>query len=406
MNEKLIEFCAKIIQQESISGDEQAVASLIFTEMEQLGYDEVRYDAYGNVIGKICGLKTVSDGKNPLTSEKLKDRTVLFEGHMDTVGVPSKEAWSLNPYSGEIRDGRLYGRGSADMKSALAAMVYAGAELIEQKEILAGDVYVCAVVYEETLEGVAFGKVLDDIHPDFVIIGEPSDMKLALGQKGRAEIVLETEGRNAHSATPDNGINAINMMHELVSQIQDIPLQESTFLGKGIMEITDIVSEPYPGSSVVPNYCRATYDRRLIEKETASAVLQPIETIIKDLQKQKSVFEAHVSIAYTSEKTYTECSLEASRFFPGWIIDRESPLAFAVHEAYQRLGIAFETCYYPFCTDGSESAGKRDIPTIGIGPAPPEMAHVVDEYVVIENIYKVKELYRETAVSLLGKEVR
>jgi putative selenium metabolism hydrolase len=383
---KLIDFCRESIRTKSLSGREDQMAALVAGEMKKLGYDEVTIDDYGSVIGKINGAG---------------EKSVLFEGHMDTVDVPAGDQWSVDPFGGEMKDDRLYGRGSADMKSALAAMIYGAAELIGQRERLHGDVYVCAVVFEETLEGVAFGKILDTISPDWVVLGEPSGLKLALGQKGRAEIVIKTTGKNAHSATPEHGVNAIDAMHTFISRVNEIPFTSSRQLGKGILEITDIISSPYPGSSVIPNYCRATYDRRLIEGESEEMILKPFKKIIEKLKREDSDFEGTASIEYAAEKTYTGALIESSRFFPGWIIDTDATIVKAALDSYSRLGFEAEICYYPFCTDGSESAGKRNIPTIGIGPAPPEMAHTVDEHVRIGDIIKVKNLYREIALSLL-----
>jgi putative selenium metabolism hydrolase len=386
MNTELIEFCRKCVRTPSLSGKEAEMAALVAGEMKSLGYDEVTVDDYGSVIGKING----GGGKS-----------VLFEGHMDTVDVPSLEQWSVDPFGGEIKGGSLYGRGSADMKSALAAMIYGAGELIGRRDRLHGDVYVCAVVFEETLEGVAFGKILDTVKPGSVILGEPSGLRLALGQKGRAEIVIKTSGKNAHSATPEHGINAIDAMHAFISRVNEIPSGSSSRLGKGILEITDIISSPYPGSSVVPNFCRATYDRRLLEDESEETILAPFNKIIEELRREESDFDGTASIEYAAENTYTGALIESSRFFPGWIIDPGAPVVKAALAGYSRLGIEAETCYYPFCTDGSESAGRRRIPTIGIGPAPPEMAHVVDEHLRIDDIVKVKDLYREIALALL-----
>jgi putative selenium metabolism hydrolase len=386
MKKELIDFCIKSIRTPSLSGKEAQMAALVAGEMKKLGYDEVTVDDYGSVIGKING-----GG----------EKSVLFEAHMDTVDIPSIEQWSVDPFGGEINGDMLYGRGSADMKSALAAMVYGAGELIGQRDRLRGDVYVCAVVFEETLEGVAFGKILDTINPGSVILGEPSGLKLALGQKGRAEIVIKTSGKNAHSATPEHGVNAIDAMHAFISRVNEIPSSSSSRLGKGILEITDIISSPYPGSSVVPNFCRATYDRRLLEDESEEMILEPFNKIIEKLKREKSDFDGTASIEYAAESTYTGALIESSRFFPGWIIDPGAPVVKAALDGYRRLGIEAEICYYPFCTDGSESAGRRHIPTIGIGPAPPEMAHVVDEHVRIEDIFNVKNLYREVALSLL-----
>ncbi|MDZ7794835.1 MAG: M20/M25/M40 family metallo-hydrolase [Spirochaetia bacterium] len=113
-------------------------------EMENLGYDQVWVDAYGNVVGRIQG--TSGTGRNP--------RSILFDGHMDTVGVPSPERWGDSPFSGIIKDDILYGRGTADMKCALAAMIYGIAELLLNKAALAGDVLRCAaVIMRKPLKG-------------------------------------------------------------------------------------------------------------------------------------------------------------------------------------------------------------------------------------------------------------
>jgi len=391
-SEQLIDFCQKIIQTESLSGQEEQMAALVKTEMEKLGYDQVWVDAYGNVVGRIQG--TAGTGRDP--------RTILFDGHMDTVGVPSPERWSDSPFSGLIKDGVLYGRGTADMKCALAAMIYGVAELLPSKAALAGDVYVAAVVFEETLEGVGLGKVLDSISVDCVVLGEPSDFKLCLGQKGRAEIVIKTDGENAHSATPDRGINAASHMISLLPQIDNIEMQQCEFLGKGILELTDIISSPYPGSSVIPNHCRATYDRRLVSNETEEDVLAPITEIISQFESRNPQFKASAAIKHATESTYTGETLSEKRFFPGWIIPESAPQVQAALQACKNLGYETRVDYYPFCTDGSESAGRRGIPTIGIGPAPSNMAHVVDEHIHTDDIVKAKNIYREIALALLN----
>ena len=163
------------------------------------------------------------------------------------------------------------------MKGAVAAFTVAAHRYaVENGKNFAGDVYVAGVVHEECFEGVAARKISEKVKPDYVIIGEASEMNLKVGQRGRAEIVVETFGVPAHSANPEKGVNAVYKMCEAIQAIREIEPPVQNKLGKGILELTDVKSSPYPGASVVPEYCRATYDRRLLVGETKESVFQPI----------------------------------------------------------------------------------------------------------------------------------
>ncbi len=374
--EKLVTFCQDLVKIKSLSGNEGVVAQRVIKEMEALGYDEIMTDPYGNVIGKI-------NGKG--------EKTILFEGHMDIVDVPTPKDWSVDPFGGVIKNGCLYGRGSADMKSSLAAMIHGVSDLIGSSN--SADIYVVAVVFEEIFEGVGFSKVLDMITPDAVILGEPNNLEIAIGQKGRAEIILETIGVNSHSAHPEVGVNAIDLMIPLLAKVKQIPVIESEVLGKGILVATDILSSPYPGASIVPDRCRATIDRRLIEDESHESVLAPIQAVIDSLSNEIKDFKATASYSVEELPTYTGASLHSERFYPGWILSESDTLVRNAKNVYNELGMDPVISTYLFCTDGSSSAGERGIPTIGIGPAPAEMAHVVDEHVKIDNIVAAANIY-------------
>lgn len=316
---------------------------------------------------------------------------MLFEGHMDTVEVSNSEEWQYPPFGAEITDGCIYGRGSADMKGAIAAMIHGLGDLV-QKEI-PWDVYFTAVVFEEIFEGVCLGSILDEVKPDWVILGEPGSLKICTGQKGRAEVVLETYGRNAHSAMPEKGENAISSMRLLLDRVDQIPLKESNQLGRGVQVVTDILSSPYPGSSVVPDRCRATIDLRLLEIDNRQDVLAAYQKHIDGLKGDHSGFDGAVYFASDKKKSYTGRIISSTRYYPGWSLDKSHPLVKTAVTVYRSLGREPELATYSFCTDGSESAGSRGIPTIGIGPAESEMAHVTDEHVRIDDLVQAAQIY-------------
>lgn len=255
--EELVDFCRNLIRIPSLSGDEKQVAEMIRAKMETLGFQDLRSDRYGSIIGRVPG--------------KGAGRTVLMDGHMDTVGIGETSEWKHNPYGADIRDGRIYGRGTSDMKGALSAMIYAASRLLEDPPT--GDVYVSASVYEEKYEGFALKRILEETDVNFVIIGEASDLDLKTGQKGRAEIRIKVHGRSGHAAHPGDAINAVYKMQSVISAIRGMELPTDSDLGEGVMELTDIISSPFPGTSVIPSVCTSTWDRRVVTGETGSSVL-------------------------------------------------------------------------------------------------------------------------------------
>ncbi|MFW6409597.1 MAG: YgeY family selenium metabolism-linked hydrolase [Halanaerobiales bacterium] len=379
MQEKaLLKSCQKAVQIPGESGQEKEVAHFVKKLMLDLNYDRVWIDDWGNVIGVI--------GNNP-------SPTILLEGHLDTVGVENPDDWQYDPYGGVIENGRLYGRGSSDMRSALIAMIYAGAEFAAKKEKLQGQIVVSGIVQEELFEGVAQETVLKAVDPDLVVIGEASNLNLCIGQRGRAEIKVTTFGKNAHSSNPEKGINAIRLMNQLLKSIDNLRPPQNRYLGRGILEMVDILSIPYPGRSVIPHKCLVTFDRRLLPDESEVDVLQPVRDIINDLKKKIKDFSAEVKIAEAEAKTYNGHEFKARRFFPGWIFPADSTFVSKALSGLKNAGINSKIDYYSFCTDGSQSAGRYNIPTVGFGPSREELAHVVDEYIELEEIKKAYHGY-------------
>lgn len=386
MNE-VVEICQKLIQTPSMSGEEKEVALLAGKLCQECGFDEVSYDKFGNMTAKLFGSR---NGK-----------VLLADAHIDTVPVKNAELWTNEPFSAAIENDRIYGRGTSDMKGALAAMIYAG-KLLAQKRDFAGTYVVAGVCHEECFEGVAAREISQNIKPDFVVIGEASQLRIKCGQKGRCEIKVETFGTSCHSANPEKGVNAVISMMKLIAEIERLEAPVHPQLGKGIMTLTDIKSEPFPGASVVPDYCAVTYDRRTLIDETPESVLAPIIEIIDRLAVSDSNFHAKASIAQGEEKCYTGETINGARFFPAWIIDENSEVVNKVKSALVASGISPEIDYYSFCTNGSHYAGEAKLVTVGFGPSLENLAHTRDEYIEIEQLEKAAVGYKNIVEKLLA----
>lgn len=386
--EQVISLCQKLIQQKSYSGEESGVVGVLSENMKQMGFDEVTVDKYGNIIGCIKGNRP---GKK-----------VLFDGHIDTVPVTEEAEWLYPPFAAEIHDGKIYGRGTSDMKGAVAAMTCAASNYAKDTgKDFAGEIYVAGVVHEECFEGVAAREISKSVRPDYVVIGEASQLNLKIGQRGRAEIVIETFGKPCHSANPEKGINAVYKMAKVIGAIRTLVPTHHPVLGDGILELTDIKSAPYPGASVVPEYCRATYDRRLLVGETKESVLEPINGLLEKLMAEDPELKVKASYAVGRERCHTGNEIEGERFFPGWLYDKDDDFVQAVYTKLTDKGFTPEITQYNFCTNGSHYAGEAKIKTFGLGPSRENLAHTLNEYVEIEQLTKVTECYYGVMEALL-----
>ena len=265
----------------------------------------------------------------------------------------------------------------------------------------AGEIYVAGVVHEECFEGVASREVSKNIKPDYVIIGEASNLNIKIGQRGRAEIIVETFGKSCHSANPEKGINAVYKMAKVIEAINTLEPPHHEFLGDGILELTDIKSSPYPGASVVPDYCRATYDRRLLVGETKESVLAPIKKLLEEMMVKDSTLKVKVSYSVGKEKCYTNNEITGERFFPGWLYDKNDEF---VQKAYVQLknnGFNPEITQYNFCTNGSHYAGEVHIKTFGLGPSKENLAHTANEYIEIDQLIKAVQCYYNMNIAFL-----
>ena len=383
-----VELTQKLVRRQSYSGNEKGVSEELTKFFKENGFDDVHVDKYGNTIGHIKGSKP--------------GPKIVFDGHMDTVPVTDESEWQYPPFEAEIHDGKIYGRGTSDMKGALASMAVAASNFKEKTGgDFAGEIFVAGIVHEECFEGVAAREVSAYAKPDYVIIGEASNCNVKIGQRGRAEIKIEVLGKPAHSANPEKGINAVYKMCKVIEAIKTLKPTHHDRLGDGILELVDIKSSPFPGASVVPEKCVATYDRRLLVNETKESVLAPINELLKKLMKEDSELKVKAYYTKADEKCFTNEIIEGERFFPGWIFDEDEDWVEKVVAKLKDKGQTPEITQYNFCTNGSHYAGEAKIKTLGIGPSRENLAHTVNEYIEIPELEKVVDSYEAVMEALL-----
>jgi putative selenium metabolism hydrolase len=381
----LIAFLKDLVSIPSLSGDERQLAERVRAEMHSVGFNDVWIDRMGNVVGRLGA------GKGP---------RLLLDAHMDTVGVGDRSAWTHDPFGAEIEGGLLYGRGAADMKGALASMVYAARLISDSGLTLNGDLYCVGVVQEEPCEGCAVRMLLDEAGfcPDWVVLGEPTNLQVSRGHRGRAELRITVRGRAAHASAPERGENAILHAARIIFALDLLAasLPEDPFLGKGTLAVTHI--ENTAGSrNAIPDTCTFYIDRRLTLGETESKALAELQGIIA-----REGIAADVAFTQYRATSYTghECC-EMMRF-PAWVMPENHALVQAAARAVRQVvGERPTIGRWNFSTDGAYTMGVAGIPTVGIGPGDEAQAHTADEHIRLGDCLTAARIYAALAADLL-----
>ena len=369
----LLSFAQNLVRIKSYSGQEEQVARFIASKMRALDFDEVRIDRFGNVVGRVGG----------------GERAILFDSHTDTVEVTDEAQWQIPPFSGEIRDGYLWGRGSVDMKSGLAASVYAAAIASSQGLLNGKTVYVSGTVDEENCDGEGLKHMLAEAHlrPDFAIICEPSGNSIATGHKGKAQVRLRTHGVSAHGAAPELGVNAIYEMAEIIARVEQTNLELMQKSGRRSTLVLSQISSTSVSLNAVPSACEAYLDRRMIVGETEQTIRDEMDRLIAG---KNAAWE----IDTLRRVTWTGEEITYEPYHLAWEISLEAPLARAMIAAYgDTFGHSPEKyAYWDFSTNGVALV-PSGIPTIGFGPGESKLAHMRDEKCEISQILEACAFY-------------
>lgn len=321
-----------------------------------------------------------------------------FNGHYDV--VPAAGDWTFDPYRPEVKQGRLYGRGSADMKGGIAAAVVAARALKLENINLAGTISFSFVPDEEN-DGPAGAKFLTEqkrVPADYCIVGEPSGgTGFFNGHRGCLWLEVTTYGKPAHASSPWKGINAFDKMVEVVQEInarikpgllhqEDVELDAATASKTGAIALGGRVATG-DSPNVVPARCTMTIDRRLVPGEDMQKVLGDFSSILESLKKRDTRFSGDIKVL----SQYEACVTPA-----------ESRLVNMLGESLE--SVTGRTPGISLMTAGCDmryfhSAG---IPTVIYGPGDLLMAHRVDEYVEIGQLITAAQVYALTAMRLLG----
>lgn len=366
----MVDFLRRMVAIPSESTHEKPVIDLIASEMKKNGFDEVKIDALGNVLGRI------GHGK----------RVIAIDGHVDTVGVSDRAAWAHDPYEGKVADGFVWGRGAGDQEGGMAAMVYAG-RIMKDLGLDDGDVSVwfTGTVQEEDCDGMCWQYLLKEgvLRPEFVCVTDSTNCRIHRGHRGRMEIGVTFKGTACHASMPEKGDNAIAKMARAVLAIEELAprLANDPFLGKGTIAPT-YAEVKTPSVCAVPDHAYLHLDRRVTTGETAQSSI----TEVRDTLARAGV-PATVELLKYDVPSYTGLRYPVDKYFPTWCLSENDPLLATAVETYETLfRRAPEVTRWTFSTNGVGIMGTSGVPCFGFGPAAEEDAHSVNDRCPIEHL--------------------
>lgn len=373
----IIQFLREICAIPSMDSQLGDVGERVAEEMRQLGFDEVRFDKMGNILGR---LGTGS-------------QVMVYDSHIDTVGIGNPESWDWDPFEGKVEDGVFYARGACDEKGSTPGMIY-GIALANQLGLLDGWTIWYFGNMEEWCDGIApntFVEVDPGIKPDFVVIGEPTKMNVYRGHKGRLEMKMTAKGKSAHAASNHLGDNAIYKMLPIIEAISKLEPQlgDHKFLGHGKITVSDVEVKT-PSINAVPDECTIFIDRRMTFGETQEGVFAQIEALIPPDRRD----DIKLEVLFYDEPSYTGFVFPVEKYFPAWAYEEDNPFVQAAKATREAIG--YEACpagKWNFSTNGIYWAGKAGIPSIGFGPGEEETAHTVLDSVRLDDVVKATEFY-------------
>jgi putative selenium metabolism hydrolase len=375
---EMVKFLRDMISIPSESAEERAVVQRAAEEMTAAGFDEIKIDALGNLLGRIGSGSTV----------------IALDGHIDTVGVGDPSTWTRDPYKGELRVGIVFGRGAGDQEGGVAAAVY-GARIL--RDLGLDDdyqIWVTATVMEEDCDGLCWQYILREgvLRPDVVVITEPTNLGVYRGHRGRMEIEVRTQGLSCHGSAPERGVNAVYKMAPIVSDIERLNARlaerSDPFLGHGSVTIAQIRSTS-PSLCAVADSSTIHLDRRLTVGDT-------LESAVAEIASLESVQQmaATVTVLEYARPSYTGLTYPTRKYYPTWVLEERHPaVAAGVCAGRQVLGAQPRVGKWTFSTNGIATCGLFGVPTIGFGPGHEIYAHSPEDQCPVDHLTNAAAFY-------------
>jgi succinyl-diaminopimelate desuccinylase len=388
LTEPMVEFARNLVRTPSLPGREAEAARLMVSEMRSLGFDEARVDGTGNAVGLVRA--TRSGGPT---------RRILFNAHLDHVDVGDPARWPHPPYGGDVADGYIWGRATSDLKGSIAAQVYAVALAKRSGLTLPNDLYVAGVVQEE-IGGHGSDLLAEQMPVDYVVIGEPSENRLAIGHRGRIEIHVRISGRSVHASVPAAGVNPLYSLARFLTALGSVTFEpDANHPALGPTSITPtLISTDQSSPNVTPGEVRLVLDARNTPADDPDDVLARVRELLADSLLPGATGEADIPVIRM--ESYTGVARDYRVPSEPFGIRPDHPLVLQAKDVLERvLERPVEPVYWRFATDAGHFAA-RGMHVIGFGPGAEDVIHTVNERISIAAMVEAMVSYAALGINL------
>ena len=363
------------INSENPPGREEELASYVAERLAELGLKAWidRFQGRANAIGSI---KIGNGGK------------IMLVSHLDTVPAEERDLWKIPPFSGAVKDGKVYGRGAADAKGCIASMLGCLKALADEGWPIHGEIIFAAVADEESENRGIRRLVAQGVKADCAVVGEPTNLNVCIAHRGSIVLRASFRGKAAHSSEPERGINAVYAASEYALRIEKLSKRfriRHRLLGRPSLAVT--VVKGGVKDNVIPDRCELVINRRTLPNEDLETIVNRLKDLADRISKRRRV----------------KASIKIGRYLPASETDRDEEIVKAGLRAVSRvLGKRARPKGFQATCDMTFLVHRANIPCIILGPGRLEEAHAIDEWVEIDQLINGSKIYRELIMDLIG----
>lgn len=405
--EEAVALLSQFVQEESIQGKEAGIQRLVVTKLEELGLEIDVWEPSYSELEKhpYFGATRTSFAGSPNVVGVLKGsgggKSLILNGHIDVVPEGDLAQWKGSPFSGRIQDGRVYGRGTTDMKGGNVSLLLAIEAIKKSGIMLKGDVIFQSVIEEESGGAGTLAAILRGYHADGAIIPEPTQMKVFPKQQGSTWFRLIVSGKSAHGGTRYEGVSAIEKAMSVIEYILLLEKKRNERVKDPLYRNIPIPLPINIGVIKGGQWPSSVCDEVILEGRYGMAPNEEIEVAKKE-------FEDWINALSIYNKSFEDYPIRLEWFGAHWLpgnLECDHPLFTQLVQAYEEI-VGEEPIVEasPWGTDGGFLSVVGKIPTIVFGPGITKMAHYSNEYIEIEKMIQCAKVIASFMIDWCGVE--